>query len=206
MHTGVTVLETIASFLIVVVCGLGAALILWSLPGVSAVLEPYLVMLNSLPKSALAPILIVWLGSNMRTIIVAAVSVAVFGSIITLHNGFLQTDQEQIKLIYSLGGSKRDVLTKLLLPAAVPLILSNMKVNVGLCLVGVIIGEFLAAQAGLGYLIIYGSQVFNQVMAAHPECRRFRLEVTPANQSAARLYEWLGFRFLQYNQMVLDAE
>ena len=84
----------------------------------------------------------------------------VFGSIITLHNGFLQTDQEQIKLIYSLGGSKRDVLTKLLLPAAVPLILSNMKVNVGLCLVGVIIGEFLAAQAGLGYLIIYGSQVF----------------------------------------------
>ena len=160
MHTGVTVLETIASFLIVVVCGLGAALILWSLPGVSAVLEPYLVMLNSLPKSALAPILIVWLGSNMRTIIVAAVSVAVFGSIITLHNGFLQTDQEQIKLIYSLGGSKRDVLTKLLLPAAVPLILSNMKVNVGLCLVGVIIGEFLAAQAGLGYLIIYGSQVF----------------------------------------------
>ena len=177
--------------LIVVVCGLGAALILWSLPGVSAVLEPYLVMLNSLPKSALAPILIVWLGSNMRTIIVAAVSVAVFGSIITLHNGFLQTDQEQIKLIYSLGGSKRDVLTKLLLPAAVPLILSNMKVNVGLCLVGVIIGEFLAAQAGLGYLIIYGSQVFQMDMVV--------MSIILLCIMSAALYQGVGIlgKFLQ---------
>ena len=116
-------------------------------------------MLNSLPKSALAPILIVWLGNNTRTVIVAAVSVAVFGSILTLYNGFSSMDPDQIKLIYSLGGGRRDVLTKVLLPGSVPLILSNMKVNIGLCLVGVIIGEFLSAKAGLGYLIIYGSQV-----------------------------------------------
>lgn len=69
-------------------------------------------------------------------------------------------DPDQIRLIYTLGGTKKDVLTKVLLPGSVPLILSNMKVNVGLCLVGVIIGEFLAARRGLGYLIIYGSQVF----------------------------------------------
>jgi len=111
-------------------------------------------------KSALAPILIVWLGNHVHTIIVAAVSVAVFGSILTLHNGFSGMDPDKIKLIYSLGGSRRDVLTKVLLPGSVPLIISNMKVNIGLCLVGVIIGEFLAAQKGLGYLIIYGSQVF----------------------------------------------
>lgn len=160
MHTGITVMETLVSFALVIVIGFLAAVLLWSSRSVSEVLEPYLVMLNSLPKSALAPILIVWLGNNIKTIIVAAVSVAVFGCIMTLHTGFSQTDPDEIKLIYSLGGNKRDVLSKVLLPASVPLIISNMKVNIGLCLVGVIIGEFLAANKGLGYLIIYGSQVF----------------------------------------------
>ncbi len=90
----------------------------------------------------------------------AAVSVAVFGSILTLHTGFMQTDPDKIRLIQSLGGTKKDILLKVLIPSSVPLIISNMKVNVGLCLVGVIIGEFLSAKAGLGYLIIYASQVF----------------------------------------------
>lgn len=160
-HTGITILETFISFFLVVVAGLGTALLLWANKSLAEVLEPYLVMLNSLPKSALAPILIVWLGSNVKTIIVAAISVAVFGSIITLYTNFKETDPDRVKLIYSLGGQKRDVLTKILLPGSLPLIISNMKVNVGLCLVGVIIGEFLAARAGLGYLIIYGSQVFS---------------------------------------------
>lgn len=159
-HMGITLLETLISFGLVVGLGLLTAVILWSSRTASEVLEPYLVMLNSLPKSALAPMLIVWLGNHVHTIVVAAVSVAVFGSILTLHNGFSSMDEDKIKLIRSLGGTRKDVLTKVLLPGSVPLIISNMKVNVGLCLVGVIIGEFLAAQRGLGYLIIYGSQVF----------------------------------------------
>lgn len=159
-HIGITLFETLVSFVLVVVVGLAVAVILWSSRSASEILEPYLVMLNSLPKSALAPIMIVWLGNHVHTIVVAAVSVAVFGSILTLHNGFSNMDPDKIKLIYSLGGSKMDVLTKVLLPGSVPMIVSNMKVNIGLCLVGVIIGEFLAAQKGLGYLIIYGSQVF----------------------------------------------
>lgn len=159
-HIGITLFETLISFVLVVVVGLTMAVILWSSRSASEILEPYLVMLNSLPKSALAPILIVWLGNHVRTIVVAAVSVAVFGSILTLHNGFMSMDPDKIKLIHSLGGTRKDVLTKVLLPGSVPLIISNMKVNIGLCLVGVIIGEFLAAQRGLGYLIIYGSQVF----------------------------------------------
>lgn len=160
LHTGVTLSETLISFLLVTLIGILGAMLLWSSRTLSEILEPYLVMLNSLPKSALAPILIVWLGSNQKTIIVAAISVAVFGSILTLHNGFAGTDPDQIKLIRSLGGTKKDIMFKVLLPGSVPLILSNMKVNIGLCLVGVIIGEFLAAEKGLGYLIIYGSQVF----------------------------------------------
>lgn len=159
-HMGITVLETLISFALVIFIGIGGAVLLWSSRSLSEILDPYLVMLNSLPKSALAPLLIVWLGANMRTIIVAAISVAVFGAILTLHNGFMSMDPDQIKLIASLGGTRKDVLLKVLLPGSVPLLISNMKVNVGLCLVGVIIGEFLAARAGLGYLIMYGSQVF----------------------------------------------
>ena len=139
-HTGITLWETLLSFFFVTAFGILGGLLLWSAKGLSEVLDPYLVMLNSLPKSALAPILIVWLGTGTRTIVIAAVSVAVFGSVLTLHNGFQSVDPDQVRLI--------------------PLIVNNMKVNIGLCLVGVIIGEFLAANQGLGYLIIYGSQVF----------------------------------------------
>ena len=164
LHTGVTLFETIISFALVVVIGLAIALSLWFSRSLAEILEPFLVMLNSLPKSALAPLLIVWLGNNMNTIIVAAISVALFGSILTLHTGFSQMDGEQVKLIYALGGNKMDVLLKVLLPGSLPLIISNMKVNIGLCLVGVIIGEFLSAKAGLGYLITYGIQVFAMTM------------------------------------------
>ncbi len=159
-HVGITLLETLISFALVNAIGLFIAVILWWNESVSKVLEPYLIVLNSLPKSALAPVFIVWLGNNMKTIIVAAVSVAVFGTIINLFSDFKGVEQDKIKLIYTLGGGKRDVLFKVILPSNVPSIISQMKVNIGLSLVGVIIGEFLAAKAGLGYLIIYGSQVF----------------------------------------------
>ena len=160
LHVGVTLLETLVSFLLVFLLSLLTAVLLWLSPGLSRTLEPYLVVLNSLPKSALAPLLIVWLGANMRTIIVAGISVAVFGSILTLYTGFQQISAEKIKLIYTLGGNRGDVLWKVVLPGSVPIFLNTMKVNIGLCLVGVIIGEFIGSRRGLGYLIIYGSQVF----------------------------------------------
>lgn len=159
-HTGVTLAETFISFGLVILLGILLAILLWWNTGIAKVLEPYLVVLNSLPKSALAPVFIVWLGNNMKTIIVAAVSVAVFGSIITLYTNFQAIEEDKTKLIYTLGGTKKDVLLKVVIPSNIPSIISVMKVNIGLSLVGVIIGEFLAAKAGLGYLIIYGSQVF----------------------------------------------
>ena len=119
-----------------------------------------MVILNSLPKSALAPILIVWLGANYKTIIVCAISVAIFGSILNIYTGFITVEPDKLKLIRTLGGNRMDCLRLVVIPASRENILSIMKVNIGLCLVGVIIGEFLAARAGLGYLIIYGSQVF----------------------------------------------
>lgn len=159
-HTGITLAETFVSFLFILVFGTGTAIILWWNETLSKILEPYLVMLNSLPKSALAPVFIVWLGANMKTIIVAAVSVAVFGTVLTLYHSFAETEEDKLKLIYTLGGKKKDILTKVILPGNIPTLFSLMKVNLGLSLVGVIIGEFLAARSGLGYLIIYASQVF----------------------------------------------
>ncbi len=160
VHTGVTLLETLVSFAFVVVLGIGTALLLWYNTELSEILEPYLVVLNSLPKSALAPLLIVWLGANPKSIIVSGMSVAIFGTILNLYTGFREVDPDKIKLIYTLQGTKRDVLKKVVLPGTIPLLISVMKVNIGLCLVGVVIGEFIGARQGLGYLIIYGSQVF----------------------------------------------
>ncbi len=159
-HIGITMLETLAGFTIVIIGSILIAILLWWNPKLSRILEPYMVVLNSLPKSALAPILIVWLGANYKTIIVCAISVAVFGSILNIYTGFVTVEADKLKLIKTLGGSRLDCLRLVVIPASMENILSVMKVNIGLCLVGVIIGEFLAARSGLGYLIIYGSQVF----------------------------------------------
>ncbi len=160
LHLGITLYETIVSFFLVIAISILIAVLLWSSDKLSEILDPYLVVLNSLPKSALAPLLIVWFGANKTTIIVAGISVAIFGSILNLYTCFTTVDPGKIKIIYTLQGTKLQVLTKVVLPSSIPAIISNMKVNIGLCLVGVIIGEFLAARNGLGYLIIYSSQVF----------------------------------------------
>lgn len=160
LHIGVTLYETIISFLLVIMISIFIAICLWFSKRLSEILDPYLVVLNSLPKSALAPLLIVWLGANKVTIITAGMSVAIFGSILSLYSSFVTVDPGKVKLIYTLQGSRMQALIKVVLPHSLPAIINNMKVNIGLCLVGVIIGEFLAARNGLGYLIIYSSQVF----------------------------------------------
>ncbi len=159
-HIGITLLETIAGFILVVTISVALAVLLWWNETVSKVFEPYLVVLNSLPKSALAPVLIVWLGATTKTIIVCAMSVAIFGSILNIYTCFQTVEPDKIKLIRTLKGNKFDVLRLVIFPSSVLNLLSVMKVNIGLCLVGVVIGEFLAAKKGLGYLIIYGSQTF----------------------------------------------
>lgn len=160
LHLGTTLGEVFLSFFLITVLGYLTAVLLWFFPNLSKILEPYFVVLNSLPKSALAPLLIVWLGANIRTIIVAGISVAVFGTILSLYTAFTDSDPEDQLLIYTLSGNRYHILTKVLFPSTLPTLISLMKVNIGLALVGVIIGEFLAARQGLGYLIIYGSQVF----------------------------------------------
>lgn len=159
-HITISLFETIISFLTITILSIMIAAILWRFEICSSLLEPLLILLNSLPKSALAPLIIVWFGTGMKTIILCGISVAIFGCIINLYSAFSNADKEKQKLITLLGGNKKQIFLYVVLPSNVETILSNMKVNIGLSLVGVMIGEFLAAKRGLGYLIIYSSQVF----------------------------------------------
>ncbi len=160
IHIGITLLESGISFVLIIVCSVLIATFFWFYPSLGKMFEPFLIVLNSLPKSALAPLIIVWLGTGPRTIILCGISVGIFGCILNLYQSFEQTDPERLKLIETLGGTKLQAFTKVVFPGNIPTFISLSKVNIGLALVGVIIGEFLAGRKGLGYLIIYGSQVF----------------------------------------------
>lgn len=159
-HVGVTLAETIAGFVLGTIIGTGVSVLLWWNDMLERILNPYLVVLNALPKTALAPIIIVWIGNNPKSIIAVALLTSVVVTILTVLSGFLQVEPEKVKLIVTLGGTKKQALTKVILPASIPTIISALKINVGLSFVGVIVGEFLVAREGLGYLIVYGSQIF----------------------------------------------
>lgn len=159
-HIGYTLWESGVSFLLIIIFSLLFATLFWFWPSFGKMLEPSLIVLNSLPKSALAPLIIVWFGMGSKTIILCGISVGIFGCILNLYQAFEQTDPERIKLIETLGGTKLQAFSKVVFPGSIPTFISIAKVNIGLALVGVIIGEFLAGRQGLGYLIIYGSQTF----------------------------------------------
>ncbi len=160
LHIRTTLQETIAGFLLGTLIGTATAVLLWWNRFLSDVAEPYLVVLNSLPKTALAPIIIVWFGNNQSSIILVALLTSVVVTILSVLNGFLQVDAELIRLIRIFGGNRLQILKKVIFPANIPCILNALKINVGLSFVGVIVGEFLVAREGLGFLIIYGGQIF----------------------------------------------
>ncbi|HAA38316.1 MAG TPA: sulfonate ABC transporter permease [Firmicutes bacterium] len=159
-HVSITVAETVAGFTLGTLFGTFIAVALWWSDYLAEVLDPYLVVLNSLPKVALGPVMIVWLGQGMRAIIAMALLVSVIVTILSVYSGFSQVDKNKITLLKTFGANKRQILQKVILPASIPTIISALKINVGLSWVGVIVGEFLVSRAGLGYLIVYGGQVF----------------------------------------------
>jgi len=159
-HIGVTCLETVAGFVIGTLLGTLIAIILWWSEFTAHVLEPYLVIFNSLPKVALGPIFIIWIGAGPAAIITMALAISLIVTILEVLNGFIQTDEEKIKLVQTFGANRLQVFLKVVLPSNIPAMINALKVNVGLSWVGVITGEFLVSKAGLGYLIVYGGQVF----------------------------------------------
>ncbi|MBQ3234690.1 MAG: ABC transporter permease [Clostridia bacterium] len=159
-HILTTLYETMLGFLIATAVGTAIALILWWSEFLRRVLEPYIVVLNSLPKIALGPIIIVWFGAGTKSIVFMAILITVIVTIITMLNGFMAVEQGKLLLMRSLGASKVQILYKLVIPASIPTFISCLKINVGMAWIGSIMGEYLVSKQGIGYLIVYGGQVF----------------------------------------------
>jgi NitT/TauT family transport system permease protein len=159
-HIYVSTMETIAGFLLGTIVGIAVAILLWMSKRSARIFEPYLIVLNSLPKTALAPIIILWAGAGFSGIVVTAASISVVVTTLSVYTGFISVEQDKVTLLKSFGANKLQILQKLIIPANIPVLLSVIKVNIGLSWVGVIVGEFLVSKAGIGYLIVYGSQVF----------------------------------------------
>lgn len=160
LHLGTSCLETAVGFLLGTLLGALIAVVLWLSPTLFQILDPYLVVLNSLPKTALGPVFIVWIGAGPGAIIAMTLAISLVVTILEVHNGFRSTEEGKLRLLKSLGATRMQILWKLVIPANFTTLIHALKVNVGLSWVGVIMGEFLVSRAGLGYLIVYGSQVF----------------------------------------------
>ena len=159
-HLYVSTTETIAGFLTGTILGFLISILLWWFEKLARIKDPYLVILNSLPKTALAPIIILWAGMGFSGIVVTAASISVIVTIMTLYTGFISVEKDKIILLKTLGATKFQILKKVIIPSNIPNIMSVIKVNIGLSWIGVIVGEFLVSKAGIGYLILYGSQTF----------------------------------------------
>jgi NitT/TauT family transport system permease protein len=160
-HIFTTLSEALIGFFIATVGGYIIAIILWWNETLRKILDPYLVVLNSLPKIALGPIIIIWIGVGTGAIVTMDILIMVIITIITMLNTFNQVETSKIMLLKSMGANKFQILFKLILPNALTEFISLLKINIGLTWVGTIMGEYLVSRAGLGYLIIYGSQIFN---------------------------------------------
>ena len=160
-HIWITTYETIISFLLGTIIGILFAIILWSNSFLASVLDPYLTIINSLPKVSLGPIIIIWAGANINSIIIMALLISTIITIMTVYNGFISTDKNKINLLKSFNATKHQILRYLILPNSYKTIISSLKINISMSLIGVIMGELLVSKEGIGYLIMYGSQVFN---------------------------------------------
>ena len=166
-HTWATLKATLIGFALSMAIGTAVAAALWWSGFVRKVLDPFLVVGNAMPKIAFVPIFYLWLGSDY-SVYGMAVAIAVFVTIMVIHEGFQGIDPNKVKLAHTLGASRAQVLRLVVLPGSVQTLIAALKMNIGLALVGVIVGEFQSANAGLGFLILNGSQVFklNIVMTA----------------------------------------
>lgn len=160
VHIGISLFETLLGLIIGTLLGILFAILLWLSKTLTKILDPFLVVLNALPKTALAPILIIWAGTGIKGIVVVAISLSLIMTIISAHNFFIHVDEDKIKMLKTFGANKFQILCKLILPANVVNLLSIIKINIGMAWVGVIVGEFLVSRFGIGYLVVYGGQVF----------------------------------------------
>ena len=160
-HIGITIYEVIISFIISSILAFIIGTILWWNKFIARVLEPYLTIINSLPKVALGPLIIIWAGASIKSIIIMSLTISLFITIINIYQSFISTNENYITLLKSFKATKKDILFKVIIPSNKENIISTLKINMSMNFIGVIMGELLVSKSGLGYLIMYGSQVFN---------------------------------------------
>lgn len=160
-HIIITIIETVISFVLGTLIGIIIASILWYYKTLAKVVDPFLTLINSLPKIALGPIIIIWAGAGIKSIIIMALLISTIVTIINVYQGFIDTDELKIKLMKTFKASKIQIYANLVLPNSFTNIISTLKINISMSLIGIIMGEFLVSKQGIGYLIMYGSQIFN---------------------------------------------
>jgi NitT/TauT family transport system permease protein len=160
IHIGISVYETILGLVIGTIVGLIISIILWWDSFIEKILDPFLVVLNALPKTALAPIIIIWVGTGIDGIVCVAISISLVLTILSAYQYFKNVNYEQILMLKSFGANKFQILLKLIIPSNIGNLINLIKINIGMSWVGVIVGEFIVSKEGIGYLIMYGSQVF----------------------------------------------
>lgn len=160
-HIFVTLEEVLISFSLGIILGFIIAIILYEVPILALIVDPFLTMINSLPKVALGPLIIIVAGANMKSVIIMALLINLIISIITIYNGFKSVSENKLKLMKAFKATNFQILFKLVIPNSYNTIISSLKINISMSLIGVIMGEFLVSREGIGYLIIYGTQVFN---------------------------------------------
>ena len=159
-HIYISLLEVVLGLVIGTISGIIIATLLWYSETLSKILDPFLVILNALPKTALAPIMIIWAGTGVTGIVVVAISILLIITVLSVYNYFKNIEEEKIKMLQSFNASKTQIFIKLVFPSNIANIINVIKINVGMAWIGVIVGEFLVSRAGIGYLIMYGGQVF----------------------------------------------
>lgn len=169
-HVFTTLWETLTGFVLAVALGYGIALLLWWSEALKRISEPYLVVLNALPKIALGPLIIIWCGTGGKAIVLMTVLIGLIVAILHMLNGFTATEKSKLLLMRSMGASKRQILTKLVVPSSLPDFISMLKINVGMAWIGSIMGEYIVSKAGIGYLIVYGGQVFKLDLVMSAVC------------------------------------
>jgi NitT/TauT family transport system permease protein len=153
--------STIFGFLLGTTAGSLLGLSFWWSRNYAAIVQPYIICFESIPKLALAPLVILVFGLGLASKVAIATALTLVVSTLTTYAGIKALDQDGEKLFYSLGASRLQVFCKLVVPSCLPWIISVLRVNIGLALTGAIVGEFIASQHGLGRAILYAGQTYD---------------------------------------------
>jgi NitT/TauT family transport system permease protein len=159
--TGYTIFEAILGFAFGTVIGSVIGLALWYSVFVARLVEPFIAAINSVPKIALAPIIILWFGTGLLSKVALAISLTSIVALITAYQAAKDADKDLQALLFSMGASKQHIFKRVIAPSTLPAIIATFRINIGFALVGAVVGEFISSQHGLGHVIYVASSLYD---------------------------------------------